>query len=288
MSDVHRTIVTTQDHRVAGVLCSPITAQKGAPLLVCVHGGGCNGGYFDLKGASLVQAAVGRGMAVLQIDRPGYGASAMPHNEATPIVQGASAVHALVETVRAQPAMAQRPVALIGHSIGGAVALTYAAQSAETGNPPLNAVCVSGIGDRPAAAVTGFSRYNRTEMTVEPPADWFFGPEGTYSWKGVMALRAIAEPWRTDEVDEVIRDWPGRVAEVAGAITCPVHFRLAEFERIWENDADALRRISEAFTRTSVNAAILPEGGHLYEVHRRGAELIAAQLDFVLAQVDRA
>ncbi len=287
MADVQRDIVTTHDGRVAGVLCTPTATLPEAPLLVCVHGGGCNGQYFDLKGVSLVHAAVGRGMAVLQIDRPGYGASAAPSGDVTPIVEAASAVHALVEAVRARPAVAQRSVALIGHSIGGAVALTYAAGAAKAGLPLLAAVCVSGIGDRPTAEVTGFSRRGSNGSTVEPPTDWFFGPEGSYGWKGVMALRAIAEPWRTDEVDEVVRDWPIRVADIAGAITCPVHVRLAEFERIWEADTEALRRISDAFTRTTVDAAILPEGGHLYEVHRRGAELIAAQLDFVLAQVSR-
>lgn len=288
MSDVHRAIVSTADGRVAGMLCSPATILPKAPLLVCVHGGGCNGSYFDLKGASLVQAAVTRGMAVLQIDRPGYGASAAPGDATTPIVQGASAVHALVETVRAQEGWAQRPVALIGHSIGGAVALTYSARAASAGHPPLAAVCVSGIGDRPTADVTHFSHREAVGSTVEPPADWFFGPEGSYGWKGVMALRAVAEPWRTDEVDEVVRDWPARIAGIAAAITCPVHLRLAEFERIWEADVQALSRIADAFTRTSVDAGILPEGGHLYEVHRRGAELIAVQLDFVISQVGRA
>lgn len=288
MSDVHRAIVSTADGQVAGLLCSPATILPEAPLLVCVHGGGCNGRYFDLKGASLVQAAVARGMVVLQVDRPGYGASAAPGNAATPIVQGASAVQALVEAVRARPELAQRPIALIGHSIGGAVTLTYAATAASAGWPPLAAMCISGIGDRPTADVTGFFRRESAGSTVEPPADWFFGPEGSYGWKGVMALRAVAEPWRTDEVDEVVRDWPGRVARIAAAVTCPVHFRFAEFERIWEADAQALRRIADTFTRTSVDAAILPEGGHLYEVHRRGAELITAQLDFVLSQVGRA
>ena len=30
-----------------------------------------------------------------------------------------------------------------------------------------------------------------------------------------------------------------------------------------------------------VDAALLPEGGHVYEIHKRGPELIASQLDFL-------
>ena len=282
MADMLREPVATADGRVAGTLSSPSAGPGGTPLLVCVHGGGCNSGYFNLKGVSLVQAAVGRGLTVLQVDRPGHGASARPTGDATPIVEGASAVHALVETVRARPGLARCPVAMIGHSIGGAVALTYAA---DAGRPPLAALCVSGIGDRPGADVTGFPPRHAGERTVDPPAEWFFGPEGSYGWKGVTALRAAGEPWRTDEVDEVIRGWPRRWPAIAGAVSCPVHLRLAEFERIWEAGLAALRRIADAFTGADVDAAILPDGGHLYEVHRRGPELLAAQLAFVTARV---
>jgi pimeloyl-ACP methyl ester carboxylesterase len=170
---------------------------------------------------------------------------------------------------------------MIGHSIGGAVALTYAAQS---GRPPLTALCVSGIGDRPTADVVGFSDQDPVGPTIEPPAEWFFGPEGSYSWKGVMALRNAAEPWRADEVDDVIRAWPARWSDIVRAVTCPVHFRLAEFERIWETGVDVLHRITTAFTQTTLDTALLPEGGHLYEIHKRGAELVDSQLTFVTVQ----
>jgi len=281
MSAPTRKAIVTTDGQIGGILCVPAISAPDAPLLVCVHGGGCNGRYFDLKGASLVQEALRRNLPVLQVDRPGYGASAPPDGGVSPIAHGAAAVHALIGTVRATMDVVDRPIAMIGHSIGAAVALTYAVQ---IGWRPLAALCVSGIGDRPSADVVGFADRKPMGSTIEPPADWFFGPEGSYGWKGVMALRAAAEPWRADEVDDVIRDWPERWSGIARAVACPVHFRLAEFERIWETGPDALDRISTAFTRTKPDAAILPEGGHLYELHKRGAELIASQLDFIMAQ----
>lgn len=282
MEEVQNTAVITPDGSVAGTLLALPACQPEAPLLVCIHGGGCNGQYFDLKGRSMARAALQRGMPVLLVDRPGYGRS-MPRAYGSPIALGAAAVRALITVVREESReLAGRPVAIIGHSIGGAVALTFAAdRSAE---PPA-VLCVSGIGDRPTPEVAAFAQYGSARPRVEPPAYWFFGPERTYGWQGVTALRRASEPWRTDEVDEVISVWPARWQAIAGAIRCPVHFRLAEFERIWETTPQALSRIASSFTRTSADAAILPDGGHLYEVHRRGAELIDAQLDFVWQQV---
>ena len=62
----------------------------------------------------------------------------------------------------------------------------------------------------------------------------------------------------------------------------PVHLRLAEHEKIWETGPNVVFRMAARLEQAPlVDAALLPEGGHLYELHVRGLELIASQLDFV-------
>jgi pimeloyl-ACP methyl ester carboxylesterase len=246
-----------------------------APLVVCVHGSGCNSGYFDLAGNSLLAAATERGMPVLLLDRPGHGASgAAPPGSA--IDRGAEAVGELLDALYAARAdLRERQVALVGHSFGGAVALTFAAR-----NPGVTiaAVCVSGIGD---VANPDYVE-SRRGATASPAALWLFGPGSSYDWRGITALRAAADRWRAEEVDEIAGDWPRRWARTVSAVTCPVHFRLAEHERIWDNGPHAIKRITAAFTRSAyVDAGIALDGGHLYEVHLRGPELVGAQLDFI-------
>lgn len=275
--DFQRISVMTADGRVGGTLCQPLADNLATPLIVCIHGSGCTSNYFDLRGNSLVEEAARCSMPTLLIDRPGHGVSEAPPAGST-IDRGAEAVIALIQTVcAARPGLAVRPLVLIGHSFGGAVAMVVAARQTHAGTMPV-AICVSGIGDQPDV------QYG---VTPDIPASyWLFGPGRTYDWRGVTALRAAAAPWRDEEVTELRRQWPARWPDVAGAIKSSVHFRLAEFERIWDASPASVRRIATAFVQARhVDAAVAPDGGHLYEAHLRGAELVAAQLDFAQAAV---
>jgi hypothetical protein len=144
----------------------------------------------------------------------------------------------------------------------------------------LAALCVAGIGDVPNpeyGAAVGAS--------VQRPAPyWLFGPGSTYDWRGITALRASSCEWRREEIDELRDRWSERWMPLASAIKAPVHFRLAEYERIWDATAAGLERMRRSFAASPlVDAAILPDGGHLYEVHTRGPELTASQVAFICA-----
>lgn len=235
-------------------------------LIVCVHGGGCNGRYFDLPSYSFTAAALRAGHAVLAIDRPGHGASPalaamMPLWHTAPLIANvvAKALVALGDN--------KVPVALFGHSIGGAVAMHCAAQV-----PDMYACLVtSGIGVRPTCAAIAWHEKLNAADDIMLPNEFFFGPEGSFDWRAPIAIRSCAEPWRKAEIDEVLLEWPSQFKAVAGRIAKPALCILSQHERIWENDAAAIEKIKSGFTIGRASVEIAEGGGHLYEVHRRWA-----------------
>jgi pimeloyl-ACP methyl ester carboxylesterase len=272
---MNRKEVLSRWPRASGVLLRPDEPLLDTPLLVCVHGGGCNGAYFEVGPHAVARSAADQGWPVLLVDRPGFGRSAPPETE-EPIREAAALLPDLIYT--ALERVGARAVVVIGHSIGGAVALSAVAHQPDLAA----AVAVSGIGDAPTAeAAAWFEPVLADDAPAEPAAFFFFGPDGTYGWQGPAALRKAAAPWRRDEVVEVMRDWPDRFGATAAAVRVPVHFRLAEHERLWQAEATALERVRRSFSAAHCDLKILPAGGHLYEFHKRGGELVAAQLSFL-------
>ena len=269
--------LVSADGRLAATLAGEAEAKHGAPLLVCVHGGGCSARYFDLKGFSVLERALARGLPVLLVNRPGHGGSP-PARTAQPIEEAAALVPPLIDEVAGG-----RAAVVIGHSIGGAVTLLLAAQQGAVG--PVRAVAVSGIGDRIAQPFKAAWADLLTGKGAEPTTAFFFGPEGTYRWNAPAALRKASESWQLDEAQDVVLGWPKRFAGVAARVRLPVHLRLAEHERIWETGPQAVARMAAAMpTAPAVDAGVLPQGGHLYELHKRGGEHVEAQLDFLLRE----
>lgn len=279
----NRSLVRSDDGLTSGIFIPAVAGRERAnpPLIVCIHGGGCNALYFDLQGCSTAQAAHARGCPVLLVNRPGYGGNELPDVE-RPLADTAPMIRAFIDTARRDHLPGSDALMLIGHSIGGAIALTLAATR---GDWPLLGVAVSGIGDespfagRPLAIPPG-------EVRVQPPAALtdalFFNPDRALNHRAVMSLRAAAEPWLVSELLDVVHHWPEEWPRVAERIDVPVHFRLAEHERIWASGQAVVSRMAARMTSARrVDAALLEGGGHLYEVYKRGPELVASQLDFL-------
>lgn len=270
---------------VSGVLITGSASDDTKSLLVCIHGGGCNAGYFNIKGYSTVAQATARGIPVLLVNRPGYGGNpALPGDR--PIADMVPIIRSFVDQVRSEHLPRSDELTIIGHSIGGAVALTLAGHR---GDWPLRAIAVSGIGDAPSSDIMKW--FIKSPDAFPPPesvASLFFGPEGSYSWQAPIALRKISEPWQSTEVQEVVYDWRERWPGIATKIDVPVHLRLAEHEKVWETGRPAIDRMTRSLVKSPhVDASILPDGGHLYELHKRGHELVASQLAFLEAFTGR-
>jgi hypothetical protein len=85
-----------------------------------------------------------------------------------------------------------------------------------------------------------------------------------------------------NEVVEIVEAWPRDWPQLAARVTLPVHLRLADHDGIWVTGEPVVRRMAAAMAASPlVDAALLPEGGHAYDFHRRGPESIEAQLDFL-------
>jgi pimeloyl-ACP methyl ester carboxylesterase len=275
-----RTALRSADGFVSGTLIRPAQVAR-AELLVCIHGGGCNSNYFDLNGCSMVLEAAARGYAVLLVDRPGH-AGNPPLSAAHPIAASAPAIRRFIDGCRPLVPEA-KGIALVGHSIGGAIALHLASRC---GDWPLRGIAVSGIGEEPAPAIKAIELPPGAER-VDPPAELtdslFYAGGEPLSWKAIASLRKAAELWLVAEVTDVMETWPREWPEVARGIRDPVHLRLAEHERVWCSGEEAVATMAGRLSGTAVDAALLRGGGHLYEVSRRGPDLLRAQLDFLEA-----
>lgn len=250
-----------------------------APLLGFIHGGGCSGRYFEEPALSPVALATQAGFHVLLIDRPGHGASGPTATERP--------INASISTIRMtlSRALAHLPhcrdLMLVGHSIGGAITLHLAAEPHDL---PLRAVAVSGIGDEPPPVTARWA--GAGGPAADPPEDiasTFFGAAGTYDWRAPARLRRAAEPWNINEVREIVSHWPREWPAIADAIAMPVHYRLAETDGIWIAGQSVVARIAARLRHApEVDAALLTDGGHVYEFHRRGPDMVRSQLGFLL------
>jgi pimeloyl-ACP methyl ester carboxylesterase len=269
-----RLVLGAPGDKVGGALLLPAGSPRA--LVACIHGGGCHSGYFESGEPSLAAALRDAGHAVLLINRPGTGGR--------PLLDPDRPLAASIDVIADFVGRSWRnyvpdvPVALVGHSIGAALALSIAAAAPDW---PLAAVAVSGIGDELPPLVIAWPR-GRDQAPSTEAAGFFLGPEGTYDWRGLTRLRKVAAPWNVAERLEVVNHWPARWRELAPRIRVPVQIRLADGERIWVTGEHVVQRMAAALdTSPAVDAAILPDGGHLYEFHKRGHELIAEQVAFL-------
>jgi acylglycerol lipase len=103
-------------------------------VVVLAHGASEHGGRYAWTGEQLA----GRGYALYAIDHRGHGRSAGDRAVIDRMGNAVEDLHTLVE--RAQGAHPGRPLVLLGHSMGGAVALAYTAEHEDA----LDALVLSG------------------------------------------------------------------------------------------------------------------------------------------------
>ncbi|MFG2631116.1 alpha/beta hydrolase [Streptomyces sp. NPDC048473] len=255
-------------------------STSGLPLLVCVPGGSYTSGYFDVPGHSLFTAAAERGFPIVALDRPGYGGS-------DPLTEVSFASNAEVLTDTIADLWTQQDehcpgVVLVGHSMGGAIAVHIAAGPRTW---PLLGISINAIHVVPPQAVTdawqAIPRGTSIEFTSEDRARFMYGPEGTHDPAVLKAAEPACAPIPVDELYEVIEGWPRDFARLAPAVNVPVHYGLAEHEGLWNSTPESIAAFAAAFAAApQVTAHTINNSGHNVDHHYAGRAFHSEQLDW--------
>ncbi|BDH13420.1 alpha/beta hydrolase [Streptomyces hygroscopicus] len=252
---VREITLEAQGVTLSGLLAVPDTRSPDA-VLVALHGGGMRAGYFHGQAdprLSLLTLAAERGYAVLALDRPGYGASADALPEGLELAGQSAVVRAaLAGFARTQPTGAG--FFLLGHSLGGKLALTTAADWAGGG---LMGVDVSGISDRWAVDPRLLTSARDRGLTHR--LHW--GPLALYPPDTFRLAAPLVAPMPSREAREV-PSWPDAYPAVACRVRVPVRLTFAEHERWWRCDSATVEAMAARLAAPLVRVDRLADAGH--------------------------
>lgn len=266
--------VRTADIELSGLLASP-AASSATPrgLVLALHGGGYSAGYWNCPtgGASLLELGAALGYHVLAVDRPGYGAAQAFDPQRLGL---ASQVDLLFDVVAAWSA-ARRfdgPVFVIGHSIGGILALLMAAHPR---GRVLAAIDVLGVPLRLPDSAAGrevqswpLDQPHLPLLAEKLRKSLVMGPPGTYTADADDYDRTLVRPMPRQEYVEAIAmpaSWP----RVLPTIRLPVQFNAPEFDVIQGADMKVLEEVRGMLSGSPYAAIHLQvASGHNASVHR--------------------
>ena len=269
--------------RCSGLSRMPSTPPTpDTPLIVAIHGGSYTSTYFDLPGRSLLEAAATNGIPIVAIDRPGYGKSPpLPPSKMDLAGQASFLIDALSE-VWHQYGDGCTGIFLVGHSIGAAIAATIASNP---GNLPLLGLAISGVGLNTNPGDHERWRSMPDTFHVDLPTAIkdmvMFGPSGSFAVDMPNASRPADAPAVKAELLAITGSWHGSAPGILGRIALPVHYRQAEFDRLWVVNEDEVGAFADALTASPlVDARMVPATGHCIDFHHFGPALHLQQLGF--------
>jgi len=255
------------------------------PLVVAIHGGTYTADYFDIEGCSLLARASALGMPIFAVNRPGY-ADSLPRQKTD------GSIHSNAEILN--DALAQlwelhggqaRGIFLIGHSIGGAIAIRMAALRKRW---PLLGLSISGVGLREPDAVLEQWKSLPPADPIEIPAQakdaLMYGPAGSFLPEAQQAAHRSDHAMPRQELLDIAFEWQRLLDESAPQLEVPVHYRQPEFDHLWVVDDQEVLGFAQRFVRAPViDAKVLKGAGHCIDFHRLGAAFQLEQLAFALA-----
>ncbi|MEV6639492.1 alpha/beta hydrolase [Amycolatopsis sp. NPDC051371] len=248
------------------------SARSGSPLLVCLHGGGYDSGYFDVPGHSLLSLAAEAGFPAVALTRPGHPASESSARRQPSFSEAATIIIEAIEDVWQRFGEGRPGVVLLGHSIGAAVAVHVAAQKRSW---PLLGLTVSGVGDvvtsRAKEQFAQFPPDIAIRFPLEATRQMLYGPDWTLH---ETVLADIAElPVSTPSADmvEMGLRWAADLPGLALSVDVPVHYVLAEFDGFWDVSQERVDSFAGLFPAAPfVDASLWRGTGHCIEHHRLG------------------
>jgi pimeloyl-ACP methyl ester carboxylesterase len=262
----------------------PDRSVSNSPVVVAIHGGTYFSKYFDIVNYSLLQLGVEQNLPVIAIDRPGYGQSTGLPDAPDLLHQNALYLNTIIPKVVAELTPGGTSVFLIGHSMGGAIAITIAS----LGPDWLSGIAVSGIGTIvPPELPSVFAELPLEELVtlpVEMKDTVMFGPEGSMSDDMPEASHEANTTVPLSELFDVTSGWVERFPELSGTVEVPVHYRQAEFDHLWVTDPSTVDAFAQSFRHSAgVDAQIIPGVGHCIDFHRVSKSFQTQQLEFAHA-----
>ncbi|MGV0848914.1 alpha/beta hydrolase [Mycolicibacterium phlei] len=265
------------------------TAEEPTAVVVAIHGGASTAAYFDCPGhpgLSLLRTGPALGFTVVALDRPGYGSSAPYPDAMERPEQRVTLAYGAVDKI-----LGDRPrgagLFLLGHSAGCELAVRMAADE-RADDAPVLGVSLAGTGLRYADAALDIIK--NTTATKRPAGlrDLLWQPADAYPPEVLSGLTnsSSGAPYET----EVTKYWPRRdFPEQAARVRVPVQFTVAEYERVWRTDPQALADIEALFTAAPrFERTDQPGAGHNLSLSLAAADYHRKVLSFAADCIDGA
>lgn len=267
---------------VDGVPMSALVAEAtegSKAVIVAIHGGGTTAMYFDCPGHpsfSLLRTGAAAGFTVVALDRPGYGSSA-PYPEA--VAQPEQRVNLAYGAV--DRILGQRPrgagLFAMGHSGGCELTMRMAAD--ERG-ADLVGIELAGTGRHWHPAARELLKTATRQSRPVGMRELLWEPERLYPPEVLSG--ATVYPGAPAYEDLMVSNWARQdFPALAPAVRVPVHFSIAEYERVWQTDDSALTEITKMFSAApSFSVHRQPDAGHNMSLGYTAPDYHAAVLSF--------